>query len=114
MAYMKKETENRLLDLLTEATQVTKTLTDRVVELEATNEQLRNHNMVLTSALNVAVGAVEKFPRYGIDEAPFDREWYVIEDTTEGGYIASFSTLELAQEWVENHQEWLDFEPGVD
>ncbi len=114
MAYMKKEMENRLLDLLTEATQVTKTLIDRVVELEATNEQLRNHNMVLTSALNVAVGATKKFPRYTIDEDFADGEWHSVEDTTEGGYIATFSTMELAQEWVENHQEWLDSEPGCD
>lgn len=70
MAYMKKETENRLLDLLTEATQVTQTLTDRVLELEAANVFLRG--------------------------------------------VLSEMTLELAQEWVKNHQEWFDSEPGFD
>ena len=54
------------------------------------------------------------FPRYRIDDEIADSLWFGVEDTTEGGYIASFGTLELAQEWLENHQEWLDSEPGTD
>lgn len=109
MAYMKKETENRLLDLLTEATQVTQTLTDRALELEAANVFLRGVLSEMTAKMNAVT---KKFPRYMIDDDC--TVWFSVEDATKGDYIASFATLELAQEWVENHQEWLDSESGMD
>lgn len=114
MAYMKKAEAERLLDLLVKAHE---TVTDMHSELESLsreNMDLRHHNLMLQAALNVAVGATEKFPRYRIDDEIDDSLWFGVEDTTEGGYIASFATLEHAQEWLENHQEWLDSEPGTD
>lgn len=111
MAYMKKETENRLLDLLTEATQVTKTLTDRVLELEATNAFLTGVLREMTTEMNVVT---KKFPRYMID--PESGEfWCRVMDLTnlDIGSVAAFAVSEHAQEWVENHQEWLDYNPTI-
>jgi hypothetical protein len=72
------------------------------IEVEFHGEPVEGHSKLL-------------FPRYTIDDDCTDYGWRVVVDASQGGiHAAMFYTMEHAQEWVENHQEWLDSEPGVD